>query len=117
MYTRDGRKEESFGEAARDSKGNSTYLAYFSTYMLPKHVETNWQGYLVTAGHSILAGQFVKNWVPDVIALKQITNTLLVAVMRRSRMSAVREQTIRSIAHLLIDWICFFAVCYDFATR
>lgn len=64
------------GVAGRD-KRNSTYLAYFSAYVLPELVETSRQGHLVTASHSILARQFVKNRVPDVIALKQIPRSII----------------------------------------
>lgn len=64
-------------QSTRD-KRNSTYLAYFSAYVLAQHVEASRQGHLVTAGHSILARQFVKNWVPDVIALKQIQSSILI---------------------------------------
>lgn len=75
-----GEKERERGSGKRRSaekdKRNSTYLAYFSAYVLPKLVETSRQGHLVTASHSILARQFVHR-VPDVIALEQISNSII----------------------------------------
>lgn len=62
--------------SAEKDKRNSTYLAYFSAYVLPELVKTSRQGHLVTASHSILARQFVHR-VPDVIALKQIPNSII----------------------------------------
>lgn len=62
--------------SAEKDKRNSTYLAYFSAYVLPELVETSRQGHLVTASHSILARQFVHR-VPDVIALEQISNSII----------------------------------------
>lgn len=77
-------------------KRNSTYLAYFSAYVLPQHVETGRQGHLVTASHSILARQFVKR-VPDVIALKQIQSSILIIDGRCSRSGArAKERAIRT---------------------
>lgn len=75
-----GEKERERGSGKRRSaekdKRNSTYLAYFSAYVLPELVETSRQGHLVTASHSILARQFVHR-VPDVIALEQISNSII----------------------------------------
>lgn len=65
--------------SAEKDKRNSTYLAYFSAYVLPELVETSRQGHLVTASHSILARQFVHR-VPDVIALEQISNSIILSL-------------------------------------
>lgn len=62
--------------SAEKDKRNSTYLAYFSAYVLPELIETSRQGHLVTTSHSILARQFVHR-VPDVIALQQIPNSII----------------------------------------
>lgn len=77
VAVREEKRELQRRGVAEGDKRNSTYLAYLSAYVLPELVETSRQGHLVTHSHSILARQFVKNRVPDVIALKQIPPSII----------------------------------------